>query len=148
MEPLTLSYFYLVWGLGLTLFTDKASAFVRDQIADHETNAIKYYLDQEVRFDIQGAYFETPTDEAVHKEARLSTLTADITAPTGLSDEQKARLARHPKIIRLSRKSKKLAAKIKGLSYTSARASKRAQLYSRKKKVDADLNREKMRMRD
>jgi hypothetical protein len=31
-------------------------------------------------------------------------LTADITALTGLFDEQKAQLATHPKIIRLSKK--------------------------------------------
>ncbi len=75
-------------------------------------------------------------------------LIADITAPADLSDEQKVQLTRHPKIIRLSRKSKRLVVKIRRLEYTSVPASKGTRLYDRKKKTDAILNRKKMKIRD
>jgi hypothetical protein len=84
----------------------------------------------------------------MHKEARLMSLTADITALTGLFDEQKAQLATHPKIIRLSKKSKELAARIKRLEYINVRAAKGTPLYDRKKKVDAALKRTRVEIRD
>ena len=70
--------------------TDKAPSSVRDQTFDHQQGAVGYYLDQVVRFDIKACYLGRPSNEVVQKMARLASLTADASAPTELSAEQKA----------------------------------------------------------
>lgn len=46
---------------------DKALTSIRDQVADHESNAVRYYLNEIVDFDTQAAAMDRPSDEMVHK---------------------------------------------------------------------------------
>ncbi|KAF5854957.1 hypothetical protein ETB97_010486 [Aspergillus alliaceus] len=48
--------------------SDKAPASVRDQVADHESNAVKYYLNKVVDFDTAAAFHQQPSNEAVQRE--------------------------------------------------------------------------------
>lgn len=73
--------------------TDKAPSSVRDQIFDHQSNTVRYYLDREVRFNTQAAFLGRPSDEIVQKLARLMTLTVDPNAPTKLSPELSKKLS-------------------------------------------------------
>lgn len=70
----------------LIIFSNKAPPSVRDQIADHNSAAFRYYIDREVRFDTQAAFLERPSDGIVQKVARLMSLTADVNAPTAPTD--------------------------------------------------------------
>ena len=72
--------------------------------------------------------------------ARLASLTADASAPTELSSEQKAKLSRHPQVIRLCRKNKALTAQIHAAGYRPIRAAKGTRLFEKKKKAEARLN--------
>lgn len=92
--------------------TDKAPSSVRDQTFDHQKGAVGYYLDQEVRFDTKACYLGRPSNEVVQKMARLASLTADASAPTELSSEQKSELAIHPKVIKLGQRNKSFTRRI------------------------------------
>ena len=72
------------------MLADAAQASVRDQVMDHFSNAVQYYIDREVRCDTQAAYLGRPSNEVVQKMARLMSLNVDPTAPTKPSDEQLA----------------------------------------------------------
>jgi hypothetical protein len=97
----------------LTCSTDKAPSSVRDQISDHESNAVKYYLNEVVDFDTAAAFHKRISNEEVQKEARLATLMADMTAPRDLNDKDKDRIRNHPDIKRLAEKCRRLTAEIK-----------------------------------
>ena len=126
---------------------DKAPSSVRDQVADHESNAVRYYLDLEVRVDMAAALWERPSNEAVQKEARLISLTADITAPTELTEEQKFRIRNHPEIGRLVERSKALTLQIKHKGYRTIEQAYGTRLYKKKKEADAALNRARTALR-
>lgn len=98
----------------LTRFSENAPSLVRDQIADHESNAVKYYINEIVEFDTAAAFLQRPSNEAVQKEARMVTLMADMTAPKRLDDAQSAGLRNHPKIRRQVQKCQSLKKGIKG----------------------------------
>lgn len=83
----------------LTSSTDKAPASVRDQIFDHKIGSVRSYLDEEVRFDTKACYLGRPSNDVIQRMARLASLTADASAPTELSSEQKAKLSRHPQVM-------------------------------------------------
>jgi len=126
---------------------DKAPSSVRDQVADHESNAVRYYLDLEVRVDMAAALWERPSNEAVQKEARLISLTADITAPTELTEEQKFRIRNHPEVGRLVERSKALTLQIKHKGYRTIEQAYGTRLYKKKKEADAALNRARTALR-
>ena len=126
---------------------DKAPASVRDQIFDHKSSAVRYYLDQEVRFDTKACYLGRPSNEVVQKMARLASLTADASAPIDLSSEQKAKLKHHPTVIRLSQKNKALTARIHAAGYRPISAARGTRLFERKRKAEARLNCFKTRLR-
>lgn len=85
---------------------DKAPSSVRDQIFDHQSDTVRYYLDWEVRFNTQATFLGRPSDEAVQKLARLMTLTVDPNAPTKLTAELSDKLANSKRVVHLSHKSK------------------------------------------
>ena len=66
--------------------------------------AVGYYLDREVRFDTKACYLGRPSNEIVHKIARLAIL--DTNALNELSAKQKVEFDNHPKVIRLSQKTR------------------------------------------
>ena len=106
---------------------------MRDQVADHESNAIKYYVNTEVQFDLAAVMIERPSNEAVQKEARLMSLPADPSAPTKAPKEQSLRIPTHPKIVRLAKKSKSLTAQIKASGYRSVNDACGTTLHKKKK---------------
>ncbi|KAI9747625.1 MAG: hypothetical protein M4579_007427, partial [Chaenotheca gracillima] len=137
---------YVIRRANCNVVNDNAPASVRDQIMDHYSNAVQYYVDREVRCDTQAAYLGRPSDETVQKLARLMSLTVDPNAPTKLSDEQSRELAKHPKILRLGNKSKELTAQCKARYGTVVQAAG-TDLYKQKKEADAALNRARFKRR-
>jgi len=107
---------------------------------DHHSNAVRYYLDRELRFNTQAAFLGRPSDEAVQKVARLMSLTVDPTAPTELSAEQSRKLANHPRVVKLQSESKALTAKIRTQKYSSVEEARGTELYKQKKQADAALS--------
>ena len=128
------------------MLADAAPASVRDQVMDHFSNAVQYYIDREVRCDTQAAYLGRPSNEVVQKMARLMSLNVDPTAPTKPSDEQLAQLVNDRKIIQLSKQSKCLTAQIRHCYGTISKA-RGTKLYNEKKQADANLNRAKTEYR-
>jgi len=93
--------------------TDKTPSSVRDQIFDHQSNVVRYYLDRKIRFNTQIAFLDRSSDEIVQKLVRLMTLTVDSSASIELSDELSKKLANSKRVIHLSSKSKRLIVKIR-----------------------------------
>lgn len=120
--------------------TDKAHSSVRDQTFDHQQGAVGYYLDQEVRFDTKACYLGRPSNEVVQKMTRLASLTADASAPTELSAEQKAKLATHANVIKLGQRNKMLTERIHRAGYRSVKDAQGTALFQKKKKAEARLN--------
>ena len=129
---------------------DTAPASVRDQIFDHApgTNTVNYYLDQEVRFDTQACFLGRPSNEVIQKTARLASLTADTTAPTGLTAEQRQALKEHHTVARYHRKSRELTKKIHDAGYKKITHAKGTPLHDEKKKIDRQLNNVKTQLRN
>jgi Protein of unknown function (DUF3435) len=90
---------------------------------------------------------ERPSNEAVQKEARLMSLSADCTAPTELTEEQSSRIRSHPTIIHLAQKSKALTTQIKAEGYRFVNDARGTPLYERKVNADAVLNRARTALR-
>ena len=97
----------------LGISADKAPSSVRDQIFDHQSNTVRYYLDREVRFNTQAAFLGRPSDNVVQKLPRLMTLTLDPNAPNKLSGELSKKLANSKRVVYLGRISKALTEKLK-----------------------------------
>ncbi len=120
--------------------SDKAPASVRDQIFDHKPGTISWYLDEEVQFDTETCYLGRPSNDVVQKVARLASLTADASAPTELSSEQRTKLSQHPKAIRLCQRNKALTTQIHAADYRPISTAKGTCLFEKKKKAEARLN--------
>ena len=122
------------------IWPDKAPPSVRDQIFDHKFSAVRYYLDQEVPLETKVCYLWRHSNEVVQKAVRLASLTANTSAPTDLSSEQKTNLNHHPTVIRLSQKNKALTFRIHAAGYKPISAARGTSLFERKKKAKARLN--------
>ncbi|OJD15952.1 hypothetical protein ACJ73_08926 [Blastomyces percursus] len=109
-----------VWRRSLiNAINNKAPSFVRDQVADHESNAVRYYLDTVIRFDLEAAAMGLPSSEVVQKAAHGLFLNADATAPTELTDELKRKITENPKIRELTDRSKELTRKLRAMEFRS-----------------------------
>ena len=122
---------------------DKAPSSVRDQIFDHQSNTVRYYLDREVRFNTIAAFLGRPSDDVVQKLARLMTLTVDPNAPTKLSPELSKQVANSKRVVQLSRESKALTTKLRRKYGFVRHAPPNDPLLLAKKQVNATLHREK-----
>ncbi|KAK2797607.1 hypothetical protein FQN50_009120 [Emmonsiellopsis sp. PD_5] len=131
----------------INILNNKVPSSVRDQVADHESNAVRYYLNQVVHVDVWALVMGLPSDEAVQAVAHSLRLVADITAPTELTDEQKHRIATDPKIQQLAEKNQRLTQMIRDAGYPTIPASYGTHLYWKKMKVESKLNRNKLRLR-
>jgi len=109
---------------------------------------VGYYLDQEIRFDTESCYLGKPSNEVVQKTARLASLTADTSALTELSPEQKAKLAQHPPVIQLAQRNKALTARIHAAGYKTIGDAKGTFLFQKKKKAERRLNCLKIKLRE
>ncbi|EDN09494.1 predicted protein [Histoplasma mississippiense (nom. inval.)] len=135
-----------VWRRSLiNAINNKAPSSVRDQVADHESNAVRYYLDTVIRFDLEAAAMELPSNDVVQKAAHGLFLNADATAPTELTDELKRKITENPKIIELTERSKELTRKLRAMGFRSVPAARgKTPLYEEKMKVVSRLNRSKV----
>ena len=79
--------------------------------------------------------------------ARLASLTADASAPTELSSEQKAKLAIHPRVIKLGQRNKALTERIRRAGYRAIKDAQGTSLFKKKKRAEARLNAAKKRLR-
>ena len=120
---------------------------MRDQIFDHQQGAVGYYLDQDIRFDTESCYLGKPSNEVVQKTARLASLTADTSAPTELSSEQKAKLVQCPQVIQLAQRNKALTARIRAAGYNTVGDAQGTCLFQKKKKAEGRLNCLKVKLR-
>ncbi len=121
---------------------------MRDQLFDHQQGAVGYYLDQEIRFDTESCYLGKPSNEVVQKMARLASLTADPSAPTELSSEQKTKLTQHPQVIHLSQRNKALTSQIHNAGYKNIGDAEGTTLFQKKKKAAARLSCLKIKLRN
>ncbi|KAL4801676.1 hypothetical protein BDV18DRAFT_167246 [Aspergillus unguis] len=133
----------------INAINNQAPASVRDQIADHESNAVKYYLNEKVDFDTAAAFHRRASNEVVQREMRTATLMADNTAPICLTDEQSRKLSNHPEIRRLRKTCQQLTFQIRQLGMTVKKAQdKGLEIGIQKKEADANLNRTLTRLRE
>ncbi|MCJ1367094.1 hypothetical protein MMC16_006226 [Acarospora aff. strigata] len=92
---------------------DKAPSSVRDQIFDDHFNAVRYYLDREVRFNTQAAFLGRPSDDVVQKLARPMMLAVNPNGPNKLSEELSKKLADSKRVVRFGRTGKALTENLK-----------------------------------
>ncbi|KAL2377056.1 hypothetical protein RJZ90_007043 [Blastomyces dermatitidis] len=148
-----LKYLGLVAGLkyGLTQYVwrrslintinNKAPSSVQNQVADHEFNAVQYYLDTVIRFDLEAAAMELSFNEVVQKAAHGLFLNADATAPMELTDKLKRKITDNSKIRELTECSKELTEKLRVMRFHSMPAARgKTPLYEKKMKVISQLN--------
>ena len=102
---------------------------------------------QIVRFDTKACYLGRPSNEVVQKMARLASLTADASARTELSSEQKAKLAIHPKVTKLGQRNKTLTERIRRAGCRAIKDAQGTSLFKKKKRAEARLNAAKKRLR-
>ncbi|EDN05085.1 predicted protein [Histoplasma mississippiense (nom. inval.)] len=135
-----------VWRCSLiNAINNKAPSSVQDQVADHESNAVQYYLDTVIHFNLEAAAMELPSNDVVQKAAHGLFLNADATAPTELTDELKRKITENPKIIELTERSKELTQKLRAMGFRSVPAAQgKTPLYEEKMKVVSRLNRSKV----
>ncbi|GKZ51591.1 hypothetical protein AbraIFM66951_006145 [Aspergillus brasiliensis] len=124
---------------GINAINNQAPSSVRDQVADHESNAVKYYLNEVVDFDTAAAFHKRPSNEIVQRELRSATLLADHTAPIGLTDAQFRKISRDPEVRRLRRISRGLTARIRAMGLTIKDAAG-TEAGEQKRRAGAELN--------
>lgn len=95
------------------ILADQASSFVRDQIFDHQSNAVRYYLDRQIRFNTQIVFLNRLFDDVVQKLIKLMTLTVDLNALIKLSEKLSKKLINSKRMIELSHKNKIFTNKLK-----------------------------------
>ncbi|KAF4210378.1 hypothetical protein CNMCM5878_004493 [Aspergillus fumigatiaffinis] len=132
---------------GINAINDRAPASVRDQVADHESNAVNYYLSQIVGCDTGAAFHRRASNETVQREARSATLLADNTAPLGLTDEQKLMINQNPEVRHLRRCCRRLTEKIHKQGYRSVRDAAGTKLGEQKRQADSQLARKLTELR-
>ncbi|GLA33112.1 hypothetical protein AnigIFM63326_002391 [Aspergillus niger] len=125
---------------GINAINNRAPASVRDQVADHESNAVKYYLNEIVDFDTAAAFHRRASNETVQRELRSATLLADNTAPLGLTDKQKLKISRNPEVLRLRRRCRRLTKEIRAQGYRRVRDAAGTELGEKKRQAEKDLN--------
>ncbi|GLA67413.1 hypothetical protein AtubIFM54640_010731 [Aspergillus tubingensis] len=133
---------------GINAINNNAPSSVRDQVADHESNAVKYYLNEIVDFDTAAAFHKRPSNEAVQRELRSATLLADNTAPIGLTDAQAERISRNPEVRRLRRACRALTTEVYSKGYKNLKEAEGTEVGLRKRRADAELNSTLTRLRE
>ncbi|KAH2779496.1 hypothetical protein KXW31_007378, partial [Aspergillus fumigatus] len=117
------------------------------QVADHESNAVKYYLNEIVDFDTAAAFHRRVSNEIVQRELRSATLLADNTAPLGLTDEQKRKIDQNPEVRRLRSLCRRLTEEIRAHGYRRLRDAAGTELGEKKRQADKQLTRKLTELR-
>lgn len=76
----------------------------------------------------------------MQREFRSATLQADNTAPLGLTDKHKRRIARDPEVRRLRRVCRSLTKAIRESKYRTVKGAKGTKIGEKKRQADAELN--------
>lgn len=119
-------------------------------MADHdsEATAVKYYLNQEVQFDLQAAALECPSDKAIDRAARGLLLDADPTAPTELPSHLQTQFDNDTEILELADKNMELWEAMQMLGFRTVLSAKgKTPLYEEKMAVSRELSRQKAMLR-
>ncbi|XRM38740.1 hypothetical protein ABZX51_002137 [Aspergillus tubingensis] len=132
----------------INAINNSAPSSIRDQVADHESNAVKYYLNEIVDFDTAAAFHKRPSNEVVQRELRSATLLADKTAPIGLTATQAKKITTDPEVRRLRRVCRALTAEIRSQGYKRVKDAAGTEIGERKKRADAELNSTLTRLRE
>ena len=128
--------------------SDKAPSSARDQIADHESNAVKYYINKIAELDTTAASLLCPFSEAVQREARLVTLMAAMAAPTGITDGQSCWIRNRRRVRRLREPSRRMTAEIRRRDNFSPKDAMSPAIHEKKPEADRTLSRERTRLRE
>ena len=133
--------------------TVHAPQAVKDQIYDHQesdkaSNATKYYLNEEIRFDTQAAFLDRPFNEIVRQLARNMTLTVDLNASITLSPELSEQVANNKRVLQLQRRNTDLIQRLRKKYKIVRLACQDDSLYQRKQQVNANLQRTKSNLRN
>lgn len=112
----------------------------------------QYYINPNVKCDVQAAYLDQPSDTALMKMLGNMSLTRDPLAPTGLSLEDARAIQQHPKILKLRQKRDDLTTRLKQIRrdtgpYVDVKEEEE-RLFQLKKDAEAALRRKKKRLRD
>ncbi|KAI2868214.1 hypothetical protein CBS76997_9684 [Aspergillus niger] len=132
----------------INAINNSAPSSIRDQVADHESNAVKYYLNEIVDFDTAAAFHKRPSNEVVQRELRSATLLADKTASIGLTATQAKKITTDPEVRRLRRVCRALTAEIRSQGYKHVKDAAGTEIGERKKRADAELNSTLTRLRE
>ena len=119
---------------------DRAPSSVRDQVADHESNAVKYYLNEVVDFDTAAAFHKRPSNGVVQRELRSATLLADNTAPMGITDAQSQQISNHPEVRQLRRRCWDLTEERHRRGYRTWKDAAGTDISEQKRQADAELS--------
>ncbi|KAI1908739.1 hypothetical protein LOZ65_006603 [Ophidiomyces ophidiicola] len=143
---------WYVWRRGLISAVNyNAPSSIRDQVADHdsEATAVKYYLNQQIQFDLQAVALDMASDEALDKASRSLLLDADPTAPIDLPNHLQTQFDNDPEILELAKKNMELWEAIRRLGFRTVLSAKgKTPLYKEKMAISRELNRQKASLRD
>lgn len=110
----------------------------------------QFYINPNVKLDVQAAFLDQPSDEALMKLLGSMSLTCDPNAPTGLSPENAHAIQLDPKVMKLRERRDRITTALRRKRegdemYNNVRMEELLQM---KKDANAALNRKKKRLRD
>ncbi|KAL5332626.1 hypothetical protein BJX70DRAFT_407209 [Aspergillus crustosus] len=119
----------------INAINNQAPALVHDQVTDHESSAVKYYLNKKANFNTAAAFHKQASNKVVQREMQTATLIADNTAPICLTNKQPRKISNHHKIQQLRKICQQLTSDIHQLGIT-------------KREADTNLNQTLTRLRE
>ncbi len=127
----------------LKITVDKASSSVWNQIFNHHFNAVWYYLNWKIQFNMQVMFLNCSFIDIVQKLIRLMTLTVNLNVLTKLFNKLSKKITNSKWVVQLSHISKDLTKKLKKKYQFVWLASSNDSLLKKKKEVNAVLHYEK-----
>jgi Protein of unknown function (DUF3435) len=134
-------------GQVLTIPSEIATPAVLQQVMNHRDAGIfQAYLNERVRCDVQAAFLGRPSADALIKVASHMSRYVDPRAPTELSVSNTDSLKTHPDIVRARQLRDGLSKDIRA-KFGTIKKSKGTKIHNLYQKAEADLRREKIRLR-
>jgi len=127
----------------LKITVDKASSSVWNQIFNHHFNAVWYYLNWKIQFNMQVMFLNCSFNDIVQKLIRLMTLN-NLNALTKLFNKLLKKMTNSKWVVQLSYISKDLIKKLKKKYQFVWLASSNDSLLKKKKEVNVVLHHEKI----
>jgi hypothetical protein len=107
---------------------------------DPKSNIFEAYLNERVKFDVQAAFLERPSQDGLLRAFAHMSLTCDPRAPTSIDSEVLDTLPPDPKILKLRRQREVLKSKIKADHKTIVRA-KGTEIHEKYDRLDVAIRR-------